>query len=160
VGGAGAVGKTLAAWNVLRPPPAMAAGLMLRADAGKGKTVLILGAGAPPTSSTAPAMLEPQRRAGGRSLTLRRGVTFKEMGEAVTAPSRTAAQHQSLLHFVGEGNWSDERVLTKRWCCRRSSGRGRSNDDTGFPKQGGTRSGWRGRIAGNCQVAAIALFNS
>ena len=32
---------------------------------------------------------------------------------AVTAPSRTAAQHQSLLHFVGEGGWSDERVLAK-----------------------------------------------
>ena len=24
---------------------------------------------------------------------------------AITAPERTAAQHQSLLHFVGEGNW-------------------------------------------------------
>jgi SRSO17 transposase len=32
---------------------------------------------------------------------------------AVTAPERTAAQHQSLLHFVGEGSWSDERVLAK-----------------------------------------------
>ena len=32
---------------------------------------------------------------------------------AVTAPSRTAAQHQSLLHFVSEGGWSDERVLAK-----------------------------------------------
>ena len=32
---------------------------------------------------------------------------------AVTGPARTAAQHQSLLHFVGEGGWSDERVLTK-----------------------------------------------
>ena len=32
---------------------------------------------------------------------------------AVTAPARTAAQHQSLLHFVGEGGWSDERVLAK-----------------------------------------------
>src|SRR5271167_4075520 len=32
---------------------------------------------------------------------------------AVTAPARTSAQHQSLLHFVGEGGWSDERVLTK-----------------------------------------------
>ena len=32
---------------------------------------------------------------------------------AVTAPERTAAQHQSLLHFVGEGNWSDEKVLAK-----------------------------------------------
>src|SRR2546421_129801 len=27
---------------------------------------------------------------------------------AVTAPARVAAQHQSLLHFVGGGRWSDE----------------------------------------------------
>src|SRR3954452_4351286 len=32
---------------------------------------------------------------------------------AMTAPERTAAQHQSLLHFVGEGNWCDEQVLAK-----------------------------------------------
>ena len=32
---------------------------------------------------------------------------------AVTAPERTAAQHQSLLHFVGNAAWSDERVLAK-----------------------------------------------
>ena len=32
---------------------------------------------------------------------------------AVTAPERTAAQHQSLLHFVGNAGWSDERVLAK-----------------------------------------------
>ena len=32
---------------------------------------------------------------------------------AVTAPARVAAQHQSLLHFVGEGGWSDEKVLAK-----------------------------------------------
>src|SRR5438067_6696354 len=32
---------------------------------------------------------------------------------AMTAPERTAAQHQSLLHFVGEGRWSDEVVLGK-----------------------------------------------
>jgi SRSO17 transposase len=31
---------------------------------------------------------------------------------AITAPERMAAQHQSL-HFVGEGKWSDERVLAK-----------------------------------------------
>src|SRR3979411_1677641 len=29
------------------------------------------------------------------------------------APSRTAAQHQSLLHFVGAAPWSDEKVLAK-----------------------------------------------
>src|SRR6266404_1106450 len=32
---------------------------------------------------------------------------------AVTAPARTAAQHQSLLHFVGQGPWLDDKVLTK-----------------------------------------------
>ncbi len=26
---------------------------------------------------------------------------------AITAPTRVAAQHQSLLHFVGNGPWSD-----------------------------------------------------
>lgn len=30
---------------------------------------------------------------------------------AVTAPGRTAAQHQSLLHFAGHPPWSDEKVL-------------------------------------------------
>src|SRR3954469_24970987 len=32
---------------------------------------------------------------------------------AVTAPARVAAQHQSLLHFVGQAPWSDTAVLTK-----------------------------------------------
>src|SRR5271165_6727091 len=32
---------------------------------------------------------------------------------AVTAPARVAAQHQSLLHFVGNAPWSDERVLAR-----------------------------------------------
>ena len=32
---------------------------------------------------------------------------------AVTAPARVAAQHQSLLHFVGQSEWSDEEVLAK-----------------------------------------------
>ena len=59
---------------------------------------------------------------------------------AITAPERTAAQHQSLLHFVGLGDWSDDAVLGKvremvlpkierygpieAWII----------DDTGFPK--------------------------
>ena len=30
---------------------------------------------------------------------------------AVTAPDRTAAQHQSLQHFVGQSPWSDEDVF-------------------------------------------------
>ena len=32
---------------------------------------------------------------------------------AVTAPANVGAQHQSLLHFVGEASWSDERVSTR-----------------------------------------------
>jgi SRSO17 transposase len=32
---------------------------------------------------------------------------------ALTAPGHASAQHQSLLHFVGEAPWSDEEVLTK-----------------------------------------------
>ena len=31
---------------------------------------------------------------------------------AITAPARVAAQHQSLLHFVGLALWSDGAVLT------------------------------------------------
>src|SRR3954466_646341 len=32
---------------------------------------------------------------------------------AVTAPARVSAQHQSLLHFVANAPWSDERVLSR-----------------------------------------------
>src|SRR6266404_2528183 len=32
---------------------------------------------------------------------------------ARTAPARTAAQHQSLLHFVGVAAWSDEKMLAE-----------------------------------------------
>src|SRR5690242_21827340 len=32
---------------------------------------------------------------------------------AVTAPARVAAQHQSLLHFIGNAPWSDAAVLAE-----------------------------------------------
>src|SRR3954462_8467178 len=32
---------------------------------------------------------------------------------AITDPARVAAQHQSLLHFVGQAPWSDTALLTK-----------------------------------------------
>src|ERR1700674_4942952 len=45
LGGAGAVYETLSIWEFLKPVPAVAASLTLPADAGKGKTVSVLGAG-------------------------------------------------------------------------------------------------------------------
>jgi SRSO17 transposase len=84
---------------------------------------------------------------------------------AITAPERVAAQHQSLLHFIGNSPWSDERVLGKvrdmvlpalerhgpieAWII----------DDTGFPKKGQHSVGVTRQYCGqlgkqdNCQVA-------
>jgi SRSO17 transposase len=91
---------------------------------------------------------------------------------AVTAPARVAAQHQSLLHFIGEGRWSDERVLAKvremvlpeierhgpieAWII----------DDTGLPKKGRHSVGVARQYCGqlgkedNCQVAvSLSIAN-
>ncbi len=84
---------------------------------------------------------------------------------AITAPGRTAAQHQSLLHFVGNAAWLDAKVLAKvremvlpaierhgpieAWII----------DDTGFPKKGEHSVGVARQYCGqlgkqdNCQVA-------
>ena len=73
---------------------------------------------------------------------------------AVTAPARTAAQHQSLLHFVGRGRWSDDEGVgarCERWCLPRIERYGPIEawiiDDTAFPSRGGIRLAWRTNIA-------------
>jgi SRSO17 transposase len=81
---------------------------------------------------------------------------------AITAPGRTAAQHQSLLHFVGQGGWSDDDVLGKvremvlpaierygaieAWII----------DDTSFPSRDGIRSGCRTNTADSLASRRIA----
>jgi SRSO17 transposase len=91
---------------------------------------------------------------------------------ARTAPARTSAQHQSLLHFVANAAWSDEDVLAKvremvlpaiaksepieAWII----------DDTSFPKQGKHSVGVHHQYCGqlgkqaNCQVAvSLSIAN-
>src|SRR3954469_263374 len=55
---------------------------------------------------------------------------------AVTAPARVAAQHQSLLHFVGQAPWSDAAMLSKVRDLVLPAIEAWIIDDTGFPKKG------------------------
>jgi len=92
---------------------------------------------------------------------------------AATAPERVSAQHQSLMHFVSQSAWSDEKLLAKvrelvlpvienhgpieAWII----------DDTGFRKQGrhsvGVARQYLGEIGkqDSCQVAvSLSLANA
>jgi SRSO17 transposase len=91
---------------------------------------------------------------------------------ALTAPTRTAAQHQSLLHFVGQGEWSDDTVMERirAYTIARIERHGAISawivDDTGFPKKGRHSVGVARQYCGqlgkqdNCQVAvSLSLAN-
>jgi hypothetical protein len=85
---------------------------------------------------------------------------------AVTAPTRVSAKHQSLLHFAANAPWSNERVLSRiqELVLPIIEGSGAIEawiiDDTGFPKKGRTRSGWRGSIAASSASGTIAKSRS
>ena len=84
---------------------------------------------------------------------------------AVTAPERTAAQHQSLLHLVAQAPWSDQAMLIRvRELVLPSITRDEPVqawiiDDTAFPKKGHHSVGVARQYCGqlgkqeNCQVA-------
>src|ERR1700682_6411408 len=91
---------------------------------------------------------------------------------AKTAPARTAAQHQSLLHFIGIATWSDEKVLAKvrEMVLPAMERQGPIEawiiDDTGLPKQGKHSVGVQHQYCGqlgkeaNCQVAvSLSIAN-
>ena len=91
---------------------------------------------------------------------------------ALTAPARAAAQHQSLLHFVGNAPWSDEALLREvRALVLPSIERSGPIeawiiDDTGFPKKGRHSVGVARQYCGqlgkqdNCQVAvSLSIAN-
>ena len=91
---------------------------------------------------------------------------------AVTAPARVSAKHQSLLHFVANAPWSDERVLSRiqelTLPIIEASGAIEAwiIDDTGFPKKGRHSVGVARQYCGqlgkrdNCQIAvSLSLAN-
>jgi monoamine oxidase len=122
LGGAAAVYETLAAWDFLRPPPALAQVPPLRPGSGVGKRVAILGAGVSGLCAAYEldragydcVVLEAARRAGGRSLTVRRGDSFRE----IDGPTQVCRFDQGLWLNLGPGRIPHHHVHVIDYCRR------------------------------------------
>ena len=122
VGGAAAVYEALVAWSFLQPPQAKAAPFELPPASGRGKKVLILGAGVAGLCAAYELdragydceILEASSRIGGRSLTLRRGDKFSEIG----GPVQECRYDQGLYLNVGPGRIPHHHVHVIEYCRR------------------------------------------
>ena len=122
LGGAAAVYETLAAWEFLKPPPAMAAPFELAKDSGGGRTVAILGAGVAGLCAAYEldragydcTVLEASGRAGGRSLTLRRGDAVRE----IDGPVQQCRFDEGLWFNAGPGRIPHHHVHVIDYCRR------------------------------------------
>jgi monoamine oxidase len=124
-GGAAAVYETMTAMGLINLPAAWAGPPQLPAGSGAGRSVLILGAGIAGLTAAYELsragygcrILEPQERAGGRSLTARRGTVILEDGERGPVrqtckfdeglylnmgPGRLPYHHRRVLHYCQE----------------------------------------------------------
>ena len=92
---------------------------------------------------------------------------------ALTAPRDTGAQHQRMLHFIGQGTWSDAAVMERirAHTLPKITAHGAISvwiiDDTGFPKKGKHSVGVARQYCGqlgkqdNCQVAvSLSIANN
>ncbi|MEM6456802.1 MAG: FAD-dependent oxidoreductase [Acidobacteriota bacterium] len=120
-GGAGALYETMVALGMVNLPPAWAGAPVLGEEHGRGKSVLILGAGIGglttayilARSGYRCRILEATARAGGRNHTARRGSTVLEHSEAHGATKQTCHFDSGLYLNLGPGRlpYHHRRVL-------------------------------------------------
>ncbi len=122
LGGAAPGYEALVAGNFLQPPQAQAAPLELPRRSGSGKKVVILGAGVAGLCAAYELdragydceILEASARAGGRSLTLRRGDRFSEVG----GPVQECRFDEGLYLNAGPGRIPHHHVHVIDYCRR------------------------------------------
>jgi monoamine oxidase len=119
LGGTAAVYEALVTWGLFRVPPAQAAAFELPPGSGRGRKVAVLGAGIAGLCAAYEldragydcVILEASRRAGGRSLTLRRGDRVSELAGPVqecrfdeglsmnAGPARIPHHHVQVIEY-------------------------------------------------------------